>query len=461
LEFILTAIAFTFGSQTHLFDGQSNCKLRIGVDHHLAKFLFATVPIHGHVSPGLPIARTLVEQGHEVLWYGTTKYREKIEATGASFTKIQSAKDFDDSRLGDAFPGRNQHKGLNQLKFDLKNIFFGEMIGYDADLSRLLQEFPANVVVMDSAFSGILPMKLKGKAPKSAVYGILPLMISSRDTAPFGFGMQPSSGAIGRLRNKVMNTFVQNVVFSDVQKHVNDLLDRLGAPRLQYYFMDASAMLNDLFLQGTCPSFEYPRSDLPKSVTFIGPYLPAKSLDYKTPVWWGELGGPRQVVLVTQGTIANEDFNQLLIPTIQALASEDVLVIVTTGNKPFENVNNPLPDNVRLEMFIPYHELLPHVDVMVTNAGYGGVQMAISYGVPLVVAGKSEDKPEVCARVEWSGIGINLNTERPTTDQLLHAIRQVLNQPSYKEKVKCLSMEFQSYDALQGTVQKLVHLSQQ
>lgn len=427
----------------------------------MANFLFATVPIHGHVSPGLPIARTLVEQGHEVLWYGTTKYREKIVATGASFAKVQSAKDFDDSRLDDAFPGRNQHKGLNQLKFDLKHIFFGEMIGYDADLSWLLQEFPADVVVMDSAFTGILPMKLKGKAPKSAVYGILPLTMSSRDTAPFGFGMQPSSGAIGRLRNKVMNKFVQNVVFSDVQKHVNGLLDRLGAPKLQHYFMDAPVMLNDLFLQGTCPSFEYPRSDLPKSVTFIGPYLPAKSLDYKTPVWWGELKGPRPVVHVTQGTIANEDFNQLLIPTIQALASEDVLVIATTGNKPLENVNFPLPSNVRLEMFIPHHKLLPYVDVMVTNAGYGGVQMAINYGVPLVVAGKSEDKPEVCARVEWSGIGINLNTERPTKDQLLRAVRQVLNQPSYREKVKRLSEEFQSYDALQGTAKALVHLSQQ
>ena len=134
--------------------------------------------------------------------------------------------------MNDAFPGRNQHKGLNQLKFDLKHIFFGEMIGYDADLSRLLQEFPADVVVMDSAFTGMLPMKLKGKAPKTAVYGILPLTMSSRDTAPFGFGMQPSSGAIGRLRNKAMNKFVQNVVFSDVQKHVNGLLDSLGAPKL-------------------------------------------------------------------------------------------------------------------------------------------------------------------------------------------------------------------------------------
>ena len=50
---------------------------------------------------------------------------------------------------------------------------------------------------------------------------------------------------------------------------------------------------------------------------------------------------------------------------------------------------------------------------MVTNGGYGGVQIALSYGVPLVVAGTTEDKPEVAARVAWSGAGINLKTATP------------------------------------------------
>jgi UDP:flavonoid glycosyltransferase YjiC (YdhE family) len=58
----------------------------------MSKFLFAVVPIHGHMSPGLPIAQRLVQLGHEVVWYGTSKYHDKIEATGARFTKVQSAK---------------------------------------------------------------------------------------------------------------------------------------------------------------------------------------------------------------------------------------------------------------------------------------------------------------------------------------------------------------------------------
>jgi UDP:flavonoid glycosyltransferase YjiC (YdhE family) len=105
------------------------------------------------------------------------------------------------------------------------------------------------------------------------------------------------------------------------------------------------------------------------------------------------------VVLVTQGVIAL-DYDHLLNPTFQALRDEDVLVVAVTGGRPVESVNHrPWPSNVRVERFIPFHEILPHVDVMVTNGGYGGTQFALSYGVPLVAAGISEGKTDICAHI--------------------------------------------------------------
>ena len=65
----------------------------------------------------------------------------------------------------------------------------------------------------------------------------------------------------------------------------------------------------------------------------------------------------------------------------------------------------PLPPNTYVAEYLPHDVLLPKVDVMVTNGGYGAVQRALSTGVPLVVAGDTEDKPEVAARVAWSGAG--------------------------------------------------------
>lgn len=51
--------------------------------------------------------------------------------------------------------------------------------------------------------------------------------------------------------------------------------------------------------------------------------------------------------------------------------------------------------------FLPHDLLLPFVDVMVTNGGWGGVLGAVQAGVPLVVAGGSLDKPEVARG--WPG----------------------------------------------------------
>ena len=61
--------------------------------------------------------------------------------------------------------------------------------------------------------------------------------------------------------------------------------------------------------------------------------------------------------------------------------------------------------------------------VVAELGGYGGVVQALRHGVPLVVAGRSEDKPEVAVRVAWSGAGLNLRTDRPTQARLRRPVR--------------------------------------
>ncbi|CAI3796551.1 glycosyltransferase [Pseudarthrobacter sp. MM222] len=108
-------------------------------------------------------------------------------------------------------------------------------------------------------------------------------------------------------------------------------------------------------------------------------------------------------------------------------------MVVSTGGRPVDTLTGPLPDNVRVASYLPYDELLPKTDVLVTNGGYGGVQFALRHGVPLVVAGQTEEKPEVCARVAWSGTGINLRTNRPKPEAVAEAVRAVLADSSYRE----------------------------
>ena len=103
--------------------------------------------------------------------------------------------------------------------------------------------------------------------------------------------------------------------------------------------------------------------------------------------------------------------------------------------------------------------MLPRTAAMVTNGGYGGVQMALSQGVPLVVAGTTEDKPEVAARVAWSGVGINLKTAAPTPAQVRDAVRALLDDQRYRARAQALQAEYARYDAIALGVELLEQLA--
>jgi UDP:flavonoid glycosyltransferase YjiC (YdhE family) len=133
-----------------------------------------------------------------------------------------------------------------------------------------------------------------------------------------------------------------------------------------------------------------------------------------------------------------------------------VLVVVTTANKPLDG---PVPANARVAGFLHYGELMPHVDLLVTNGGYGTVQMALAHGVPIVASGATEDKPEVCQRVEWARVGIRIRERRPTPDAIRAAVRQVLGSPGFKARAEALQAEYSRHDAPTEAAQLLERLA--
>jgi UDP:flavonoid glycosyltransferase YjiC (YdhE family) len=206
-----------------------------------------------------------------------------------------------------------------------------------------------------------------------------------------------------------------------------------------------SVELADAYLQLSVPSFEFPR-DIPRSVHFVGT-PPIVAGQVPPPPWADELDGSRKVVLVTQGTVANHNFNLLVAPTLAALANEpDVLVVATAGGRPIDAIPGPIPANARVASYLPFEWLLPRVDVLVTNGGYGSVNQAMSFGIPLVTAGQTEDKADVNARVAWSGVGIDLATNEPSHEALRSAVRAVLDRPDYRLRAEQMADEFAAMD---------------
>ncbi len=202
-------------------------------------------------------------------------------------------------------------------------------------------------------------------------------------------------------------------------------------------------------IQLTVPGFEYSRPSIPDTVRFIGPVTRGVASTNPLPDWWGDLSDDRPIVHVSQGTIANNDLGQLVRPTIDALAREDVLLVVATGGRPIAELG-PLPQNVRAAEYLPYDRLFPRLAAFVTNAGYGGLHYALEHGVPIVAAGRTEDKVETTARVAWAGAGINLKTQRPSPKAVRNAVRRVLAESRYRLASERLGAEIAASPGLTG-----------
>jgi MGT family glycosyltransferase len=415
----------------------------------MARILIATVPVVGHVTPLVPLCRALIARGHEVAWYTGRHHQKRVESAGARFFPYEAARDYDDAHIEDEYPERKKHEGMKKLMFDMKHVFIDPSIGQYEDLSRITKTYPADAIIADPAMIGASYFAEKTGIP-AGVIGILPLVMSSVDTAPFGFGIQPMPGTLGRARNLALNAMVQKLVLGSVQKHWNATRARIGLPPTGWWMDHVTAMT--FYLQPSIPSFEYPRSDLPETVRFIGMMPADRPPDVPAPDFWRELDGSRPVVHVTQGTLANTA-PDLFAPALEGLAKENVLVVLSTGKRPVSALGlGALPKNARVAPFLSYPDFLPKTDVMVTNGGYGGVQIALSYGVPLVVAGTSEDKPEVAARVAWSGAGIDLKTARPKPEAVRAAVRKILDSPRYAARAKELAAEYGRHDSITSAV---------
>jgi UDP:flavonoid glycosyltransferase YjiC (YdhE family) len=403
----------------------------------MIRVLVGTMPAVGHVTPLLPLVRELVEAGHDVRWYTGSSFRPRVEATGATYLRMRSAPDILQSV---ATTSGRRLSAVAEINYAVKHLFADAAVGQVQDYREILRDWQADVCFSDSAFVGPAWLHELGEGPPWAVYNPMPMTLSSRDTAPFGLGLPPSSSRVGRLRNRILQLLFHEVLFRDAVTYVDMLRQRLGL-RARHQFIFDGLLSPFLYLQGTIRAFEYPRSDLAPQVHFIGPAVPSVPPDFEPPAWWADLRRGQPVVHVTQGTIATEA-SHLLVPTLRALAGQDLLVVATSGGGPTKLPGlDALPANARIAPFIPHACLLPHVDVMVTNAGYNGVQVALAHGVPLVAAGGTEEKPEVAARIGWAGVGVNLRTGRPSERQLLAAVGHVLANPRYRYRARQMAQE--------------------
>jgi len=411
------------------------------------KILIASTPATGHLNPLLAIVRMLRAEGHEITFLTGSAFRDRIENSGAKFVSLQGSADFDGRNLLSVAPElKDIPPGLEWFRVAIGHLL-DRLPAQHQSLLQAVQECQADVIVGDDLFFGVLPMLLgsRSKRPPIVLCGTSFLHLAREDGAPNFLGLPPAT------------TEEQRHQYSDIAREYDEAVDQpallrlskdlktLGVGPLSVPLFHSVVELADAYMQLSVPRFEFPRQ-IPPSVLFVGspPIIPGQA---PLPPWAHELDGSRKVVLVTQGTVANHNFQLLIAPTLAGLANEpDVLVVATTGGRPVDAIPGAVPSNARVATYLPFEWLLPRVDVLVNNGGYGSVNQAMSFGIPLVTAGMTEDKADVNARVAWSGVGVNLATNEPTQEALRAAVRTVLDRPAYRMRASQMADEFARID---------------
>jgi UDP:flavonoid glycosyltransferase YjiC (YdhE family) len=132
-----------------------------------------------------------------------------------------------------------------------------------------------------------------------------------------------------------------------------------------------------------------------------------------------------------------------------AVADLDVEVIATLDARQLGG--SALPDNVRAVDFVPLNALLPSCAALVHEGGTGAFASALENGVPQILV-PNDFKVEkwggplaMGLGVESQGAGIYAgNSGTLTPDGLRHALKLVLDDPSYAENAARLRAEIKA-----------------
>ncbi|KAI9654810.1 MAG: hypothetical protein M1821_005804 [Bathelium mastoideum] len=426
------------------------------------------------------ISAGLVERGYSVTFTTASVYRKGIESTGSRFVPLKPGADIDMDRLDETHPEFwNMPQGKERHEYAFKNFVIGPVRDSHLTVQEILAEYRHDgkhcvVILQDTGFMGNAPILLEAPGLRAPVIGIgtARLAMKSIDTPPFNSGLPPDSSEEGRKRNIALQKEVEDK-FADVQLGYEGILHSLGVSFSKQipFYMDSQVVLADRFLQMSIPSIEYPRSDMPANIRFIGALattggrqtsnsLGTVSEANNLPSWWDEiLAHSKPLIVVSQGSKSTNP-EELILPTIRALADLDVLVVATLVTVKSLPEDFQLPTNVRLAKFIPFHELFKHTDIAITNGGYGAVQQALYLGVPMILSGEGKDHTATNARVAWSGGAINLACEFPDPKKVRNAVVQMLGADSkYRRRATELSEEYRAMgdplDAIAGTIDEL------
>jgi MGT family glycosyltransferase len=373
----------------------------------MARILAYTSPARGHLFPLTAILQELESRGHELAVRTLASEVEPARRRGFEAAPIDSrieAIEHDDWRA---------RSPQGALKRAVK--VFCRRAELDApDLSSAISEERPDALIVDVNCWGAVAAAEAWGGPWAS-FCPYPLAVSSRDAPPFGPGLRPARGALGRLRDRALRTLLSGSFERVMVPPVNEVRDQLGLAPV--------ASADDFFTRAplviylTAEPFEYERSDWPGNVVMVGPCAWDPPSD--PPAWLEQIEDP--IVLVTSSSEFQDD-GRLVQAALDGLAGEQVHVVATLPAQ--DPASLSVPPNAHVDRFLPHGPLLERAACAVTHGGMGATQKALARGVPVCVVPFGRDQLEVARRAEVAQAGTRLPARRLTPARLRDKVRE-------------------------------------
>ncbi|MCQ2082292.1 MAG: glycosyl transferase [Lachnospiraceae bacterium] len=379
----------------------------------MKSIMFFCIPAHGHHNPTFPVVKELVNRGDKVRFYSFNEFKEKVEATGATFISC-------DAYLAEV--EKEVESGEKTLSTtDMTIVDLQTTAKMNQFLQKEVEEFKPDVIVSDSVcFWG----KLTARKYK------IPMVVS---TTTFAFNKQSAS--------YMKNSFAEIMDLIKGQKRIKAELKNLE----QYGYREKSIMplvQNDNYTDTIVYATEkyQPFSNtFSKHYAFVGPSIYADYLPEKK--------NQRPLVYISLGTVVSNkpDFYK---KCIEALKDETVDVIISCGKVVDPESLNGLADNVKVFSKVNQLEVLSRANVFLTHNGMNSTSESLYMATPMVLFPQTNEQRAVARRAKEMGAGFELKGESVT--EIHDAIMEVINNGKYLDAAMSCSDDFRSSSGPKG-----------
>jgi glycosyltransferase (activator-dependent family) len=178
---------------------------------------------------------------------------------------------------------------------------------------------------------------------------------------------------------------------------------------------------------------------------------------------WLQVPPERTRVALTLGSTATEVYNGYAVPLagiLEAVAELDVELVATVAESEQSRLG-PLPDNVRLVPYVPWHAIVPTCAAVIHHAGLATMATTAQHPVPQLALPYHYDQPLLGRRLAEQGAGLVVEPSEITGESVRDGVRRLLSEPRFAERAAVLRDETEAMPVPNELVGLLEELTDQ